>query len=82
MNKLGDPDRKVASRSMYRLQLLLKSHAAMANTVVKFCQAFLGRPNLSPRGVYNGVIFLNQVRRMLISMGAKKKMAAKERERV
>ena len=61
MNKLGDPDRKVASRAMYRLQLLLRSHGSMAATVVKFTQAMLVRSNLSPRGLYNGVVFLNQV---------------------
>jgi ribosome biogenesis protein MAK21 len=61
VNKLGDPDRKVASRATYRLQLLLKKHAVMIPTVVQFIQAYLSRANLAPRGVYNGVVFLNQV---------------------
>ena len=61
VNKLGDPDRKVASRAMLRLQLLLRSHGSMAPTVVKFTQAMLSRPNLAPRGLYNAIVFLNQV---------------------
>ena len=68
VNKLGDPDRKVASRATFRLQLLLKSHGAMAGTLVKFVQAFLGRQGLSPRATYNAVVFLNQVHRMLLQV--------------
>jgi ribosome biogenesis protein MAK21 len=36
VNKLGDKDRKVASRATYRLQLLLQAHSAMVHTVVKY----------------------------------------------
>lgn len=61
MNKLGDPDRSVASRAVYRLQLLLKEHEAMAAVVVAFTQQFLARQNLTARALYNGVVFLNQV---------------------
>jgi len=33
----------------------------MAATVVRFTQALLVRPHLSPRGLYNGIVFLNQI---------------------
>ena len=51
----------MASRASYRLQLLLRHHGAMAATVVRFTQALLVRPHLSPRGLYNGIVFLNQI---------------------
>lgn len=55
------PPKQVASRASYRLQLLLRHHGAMAATVVRFTQALLVRPHLSPRGLYNGIVFLNQI---------------------
>ena len=61
VNKLGDRDRKVASRAMYRLQLLLQAHSAMAHTIVKYVQSFFARPHLPPRALYNGIVFLNQI---------------------
>ena len=61
VNKLGDPDRKVASRAMFKLQRLLQAHPVMAPVAVQYVQAYLVRSNLQPRALYNGVIFLNQV---------------------
>ena len=58
---LNPPPKQVASRASYRLQLLLRHHGAMAATVVRFTQALLVRPHLSPRGLYNGIVFLNQI---------------------
>ena len=62
INKLGDPDRKVASRIVYLLSELISLHRGMRISVVKEVEALLYRPNVSERGQYYAVIFLNQIR--------------------
>ena len=62
VNKLGDPDRKVASRIVFLLSELIHLHRGMRISVVKEVEAFLYRPNVSERGQYYAVIFLNQIR--------------------
>ena len=62
VNKLGDPDKKVASRIVYLLSELVHLHRGMRMAVVKEVEAFLLRKGVSERGQYYAVIFLNQLR--------------------
>lgn len=63
VNKLGDPEKKVASLASYCLtQLMYKHHPAMKTIVVKEVDEFLHRPNVNRRAQYYAVSFLNQMR--------------------
>ena len=62
VNKLGDPDRKMASKATQLLNMLLEEHSAMAGVVAKEVQQLLHRPKLSARATYAAVSFLNQLK--------------------
>lgn len=63
VNKIGDPNRKVASSASYLLHSqLLTKHPAMTMVVAKEVQNLAFRPHLSSRALYNCIIFLNQLR--------------------
>ena len=62
VNKLGDPDKRIASRIVYLLSELIAVHPAMTAAVVREVEAFLHRSGLSERGQYYAVIFLNQIK--------------------
>ena len=62
VNKLGDPERKVAGESATKLLKLCESHPAMRGTVVHEVQRLLRRDNVAVRAVYYAVTFLNQLR--------------------
>lgn len=63
VNELGAPDRKVASTASYYLvQLTTKHHPAMRLVVVQEVERLIYRPNISMRGRYYAVSFLNQIR--------------------
>jgi len=63
VNKIGDPNRKVASAASYLLHSqLLTQHPAMTMVVAKEVQNLAFRPHLSSRALYNCIIFLNQLR--------------------
>ena len=61
VNKLGDPDGKVASKAQYLLSQLVVKHEAMKPVVVREVRQFLIRPHLSHQAQYFAVIFLNQL---------------------
>ncbi|KAJ3282274.1 hypothetical protein HK104_010981 [Borealophlyctis nickersoniae] len=61
VNKLGDQDRKLASKCSHLLSQLLLTHPAMKLVVVKEVERLLFRPGTSDRARYYGVIFLNQI---------------------
>ncbi|KAL7554117.1 hypothetical protein ACHAWF_017518 [Thalassiosira exigua] len=61
VNKVGDPARKIASASGHQLRLILEEHPAMVNVVAREVQQLAHRPHLSPRALYNCVVFLNQL---------------------
>ena len=61
VNKLGDPERKVASRLTHLLGLLVRSHPAMKPLVVAEVQKFVLRPNAPERAQYYACVFLNQL---------------------
>eukprot|EP00571_Detonula_confervacea_P003820 CAMPEP_0172321954 /NCGR_PEP_ID=MMETSP1058-20130122/44721_1 /TAXON_ID=83371 /ORGANISM="Detonula confervacea, Strain CCMP 353" /LENGTH=941 /DNA_ID=CAMNT_0013037581 /DNA_START=15 /DNA_END=2840 /DNA_ORIENTATION=+ len=61
VNKIGDPDRKIASAAGHQLRLILEDHPVMTNIVAREVQQLAHRPHLSPRALYNCVVFLNQL---------------------
>ncbi|CAM6017455.1 unnamed protein product [Sphagnum balticum] len=61
VNKLGDPERKVASNASYLLSSLLTVHPNMKRVVIEEVDSFLFRPHLSTRARYYAAVFLNQI---------------------
>jgi ribosome biogenesis protein MAK21 len=61
VNKLGDPDRKLASNAGYLLTKLLAHHHGMKHVVVREIENFIYRPGLKDRARYYAVIYLNQI---------------------
>jgi ribosome biogenesis protein MAK21 len=61
INKLGDHVGGACSKASDLLKNLLYKHPAMKAVVVKEVRQFIHRPNLNPKALYNGIIFLNQV---------------------
>lgn len=63
VNKLGDADRKnkAAPHAAHLLRRVLRAHPAMKAVVAREVQQLLHRPNLQPRGLYNGITFLDQL---------------------
>jgi len=61
VNKLGDPERKVASNAGYHLSCLLTAHPNMKAVVVDEVDIFVFRPHVGLRARYHAVIFLNQI---------------------
>lgn len=61
VNKLGDPDRKLASKAGYLVSKLLNQHPGMKEIVVREIEKFVFRPGLSDRARYYSVIYLNQM---------------------
>ncbi|KAF1356678.1 CBF/Mak21 family-domain-containing protein [Delphinella strobiligena] len=61
VNKLGDTDRKIASRTSYLLLQLQITHPAMKAIIVKAIEAeSIFRPGQSPHAKYFAIITLNQ----------------------
>ncbi|KAJ3036867.1 hypothetical protein HDV00_002350 [Rhizophlyctis rosea] len=61
VNKLGDQDRKLASKASHLLSQLLLKHPAMKLVVVKEVERLLFRPNVQERARYYAITFLNQM---------------------
>ena len=61
VNKLGDPDRKLASNAGYLLTKLLAHHHGMKHVVVREIENFIYRPGLKDRARYYAVVYLNQI---------------------
>ncbi|KAL0354435.1 UNVERIFIED_CONTAM: CCAAT/enhancer-binding protein zeta [Sesamum radiatum] len=62
VNKLGDPENKVASNADYHLANLLAEHPNMKAVVIDEVDTFLFRPRLGLRAKYHAVNFLSQIR--------------------
>ncbi|EPS70469.1 hypothetical protein M569_04290, partial [Genlisea aurea] len=62
VNKLGDPENKVASNADYHLTNLLSEHPNMKAVVIDEVDNFLFRPHLGPQAKYHAVNFLSQIR--------------------
>jgi len=61
VNKLGDPERKVASKSSYLLCELVTKHPNMKSVVIKEVERMMYRPNMSDKAQYYAICFLNQI---------------------
>ncbi|KAL7888530.1 hypothetical protein AOLI_G00035040 [Acnodon oligacanthus] len=61
VNKLGDPEYKVASKASYLLETLLHKHPNMKGVVCTEVENLMFRPNISPKAQYYATCFLNQV---------------------
>lgn len=62
VNKLGDPERKVASRAAHLLQTeVLGKHPGMKLVVTREVEALCHRPGLPDRARYYGAVFLSQM---------------------
>ena len=61
VNKLGDPDKKAASRIAHLLGQLTIAHPAMKSVVLAEIQRFVLRPNVSEGSQYYAVVFMNQL---------------------
>ena len=61
VNKLGDPDKKIASRTSYLILKLEEAHPRMKSTVISAVQSdILFRPGQSQHAKYYAIITLNQ----------------------
>jgi len=61
VNKLGDPERKVASKASYLLRELVIKHPNMKTVVIKEVERMMYRPNMSDKAQYYAICFLNQI---------------------
>ncbi|CAH1791855.1 unnamed protein product, partial [Owenia fusiformis] len=61
VNKLGDPDRKLASQAAHFLTKLVAKHPNMTFVVVLDVERLLYRPNISVKAQYYAICFLNQL---------------------
>ncbi|XP_057981919.1 protein SLOW WALKER 2 [Malania oleifera] len=62
VNKLGDPESKVASSADFHLSNILSDHPNMKAVVIDEVDSFLFRPHLGLRAKYHAVNFLSQIR--------------------
>ena len=62
VNKLGDPTNKICSKGVELLGKLVCRHTSMKGVVVREVRQLISRPNLPPRAVYSGIIFLSQIK--------------------
>ncbi|KAL3275496.1 hypothetical protein HHI36_020256 [Cryptolaemus montrouzieri] len=60
VNKLGDPSQKVASKAIYCLGQLLRTHSNMQGVVLNEVEKLLFRTNVSTKSQYYGLCFLSQ----------------------
>ena len=61
VNKLGDPEKKVASRLTHLLHTTSQRHPAMRAVLLAELQRFVLRPGMAERALYYACTFLNQV---------------------
>ncbi|XP_026779107.3 CCAAT/enhancer-binding protein zeta [Pangasianodon hypophthalmus] len=61
VNKLGDPEYKIASKASYLMETLLHKHPLMKSVVCTEVERLMFRPNISTKAQYYAACFLNQV---------------------
>ncbi|XP_013388500.1 CCAAT/enhancer-binding protein zeta-like [Lingula anatina] len=62
VNKLGDPDYKIAAKGAHLLSRLVDRHPNMKTVIVLEVERLLYRPNISVKAQYYAICFLNQLR--------------------
>uniref|UniRef100_A0A8C5QQE6 CCAAT/enhancer-binding protein zeta n=1 Tax=Leptobrachium leishanense TaxID=445787 RepID=A0A8C5QQE6_9ANUR len=61
VNKLGDPQYRIATKASYLMEVLLSKHPNMKVVVCLEIERLLYRPNVSEKAQYYGICFLNQI---------------------
>ncbi|GCB66253.1 hypothetical protein scyTo_0010079 [Scyliorhinus torazame] len=61
VNKLGDPQYKLATKASYLLETLLHKHPNMKTVVCCEVERLLYRPNINLKAQYYAICFLNQI---------------------
>ncbi|KAM5293143.1 CCAAT/enhancer-binding protein zeta [Ctenodactylus gundi] len=61
VNKLGDPQNRIATRASHLLETLLCKHPNMKGVVCGEVERLLFRSNISPKAQYYAICFLNQM---------------------
>ncbi|KFV87348.1 CCAAT/enhancer-binding protein zeta, partial [Struthio camelus australis] len=61
VNKLGDPQNKIATKASYLLETLLHKHPNMKGVVCNEVERLLYRSNISVKTQYYAICFLNQI---------------------
>ncbi|NXK79527.1 CEBPZ protein, partial [Amazona guildingii] len=61
VNKLGDPQNKVATKASYLLEMLLHKHPNMKGVVCSEMERLLYRSNINVKTQYYAICFLNQI---------------------
>lgn len=62
VNKLGDPGKKTAAAAGHQLRSVLQHHPNMQLVIAREVQQLAHRPHLSPKALYNCIVFLNQLK--------------------
>jgi ribosome biogenesis protein MAK21 len=68
VNKLGDPEKKLASKICYHLTCVIKKKEVLRSPIAKELEIFLARSNLTIHAQYYAAIVLNQ---MILKRGEK-----------
>ncbi|XP_045405364.1 CCAAT/enhancer-binding protein zeta [Lemur catta] len=61
VNKLGDPQNRIATKASHLLEMLLCKHPNMKGVVCGEVERLLFRSNISPKAQYYAICFLNQM---------------------
>ncbi|XP_005005108.2 CCAAT/enhancer-binding protein zeta [Cavia porcellus] len=61
VNKLGDPQNRIATKASHLLETLLCKHPNMKGVVCGEIERLLFRSNISPKAQYYAICFLNQI---------------------
>ncbi|XP_007943261.1 CCAAT/enhancer-binding protein zeta [Orycteropus afer afer] len=61
VNKLGDPQNRIATKASHLLETLLSKHPNMKGVVCSEVERLLFRTNISPKAQYYAICFLNQM---------------------
>lgn len=61
INKLGDPQNRIATKASHLLEVLLRKHPNMKGVVCAEIERLLFRSNISPKAQYYAICFLNQM---------------------
>jgi len=61
VNKLGDPDHKLAAHTAHLLTKLVEKHPNMKQVIVIEVERLLYRSNITPKAQYYAICFLNQI---------------------
>ncbi|KAL8624396.1 hypothetical protein ACOMHN_012796 [Nucella lapillus] len=62
VNKLGDPNHKIASKTSYLLIRLMEEHPNMKHVIVAEVERLVYRPNITERAQYYAMCYLNQIK--------------------